>query len=128
MSLYLHDTTYKNLVIAGSKIVKDIKTITKADPDAVDNIFEAGVSMYDAIKHLINVAADLTSEDTSRYDMAQIYYADTISVYAYNEEIGEKYFDLLWKRNEGDEESKVALDELSKTIPDDEHYWVRRNV
>ena len=128
MSMYSHDTTYKNLVIAGAKLVKDLKALDKADMEAVDEVYEDGYNIYDAIKLLVNIAADLTTEERFYYDMAQIYYADTISVYAYNKELGEKYFDLLWKMNEGDEEAKAAFEELSKMIPDDEHYWVRRNT
>ena len=128
MSMYSHDTTYKNLVIAGAKLVKDLKALDKADMEAVDEVYEDGYNIYDAIKLLANIAADLTTEARFYYDIAQIYYADTISVYAYNKELGEKYFDLLWKMNEGDEEAKAAFEELSKMIPDDEHYWVRRNT
>ena len=128
MSMYSHDTTYKNLVIAGAKLVKDLKALDKADMEAVDEVYEDGYNIYDAIKLLVNIAADLTTEERFYYDMAQIYYADTISVYADNKELGEKYFDLLWKMNEGDEEAKAAFEELSKMIPDDEHYWVRRNT
>ena len=126
--MYTHGTTYKNLVLAGAKLVKDLKAISKASMEKIDSIFEDGVSMYDAVKYLVNVAADLTSETDASYDMAQVFYAETISVYAYNMELGEKYFDLLWKCNEGDEEAKAAFDELCKGIPDEDHYWVRRNV
>lgn len=126
--MYTHGTTYKNLVLADANLVKDLKVIGKVDTEVVDGIFEDGVSMYDAVKYLVNVAADLTSENDASYDMAQVFYADTISVYAYSEELGEKYFDLLWKCNEGDEEAKAAFDELCKEIPDEDHYWVRRNV
>lgn len=126
--MYTFEETYKSLVIAGAGIVKDLKAIHKAEFENVESVFEKGVSMYDALKYLVNVAADLTTEDEFNYDTAQIYYADTISVFAYNEEIGEKYFDLLWRWVAGEETAKAELDALSKTIPDSEHYWVRRNV
>ena len=127
--MYTFEKTYKSLVIAGAGIVKDLKAINAAELENVDTVFEDGISMYDALKQLINIAADLTtSEEYHDYDMAQIEYADIVSVYAYNEEIGEKYFSLLTSINAGEEEARAALDQLSTTIPESEHYWVRRNV
>ena len=129
MSMYSHDVTYKNLVLAGAGIVTDLKKIQAASATNRYRIFkDEYIRLYDALKLLVNVAADMTTDKPFYYDMAQIYYADTVSVYAYNKEIGEKYFDLLWRWNAGEEEARAELDALSKTIPDDEHYWIRRNV
>ena len=121
--------TYKQLVIAGAKIVKDLKVIDAMDFHATDKIFESGVHLYDALKHLINVAADMsTGEDYKLYDMAQIFYADTISVYAHDEELGEKYYDALWNMNSGEDGAKEKWDEIRKSIPDDIQLWVRRHT
>ena len=47
---------------------------------------------------------------------------------AYDKEIGEKYYDLFWKMNSGDEKADAEFTALSKSIPADEHYWLRRNT
>ncbi len=121
--MYTNDT-YKSLVIAGAKIVEDIKEIEKADIADVEIVYENGVKLYDAFKCLVNVAGDFTTGD----DVARICYADAVSVYAYNTEIGERYLELLLKVFSDDKNAVEELQELSKTIPEDEHYWVRRNL
>ena len=120
--------TYRNLVIAGASIVKDLKVINAMDSGSFDEVFEDGQHLADALNHLVNVAADISAEDEFFYDMAKIYYADIISVYAYDEELGEKYIDLFWKMNNTEADAKEELDDLCKSIPNDIHYWVRRNI
>lgn len=120
--------TYKQLVLVGAGIVKDLKAIQAMDADNCDEVFESGVHLYDALKRLVNVAVAISTNDDSPKDLAAIFYADMVSVYAYDKELGEKYYALFWKMNSGDKKADAELLALSKTIPDDAHYWVRRNV
>ena len=120
--------TYKQLILAGAGIVKDLKAIQAMDDDNCDEVFESGVHLYDALKRLVSVAVAISTNDDSPKDLAAIFYADMVSVYAYDKIIGEKYYDLFWKMNAGDKKADAELLALSKTIPDDAHYWVRRNV
>lgn len=124
--MYSDDTTYKNLVIAGAKLVKDLKALDKANSKNVEAVYKDGYNIFEAIKILVNVAADISTEDKAYYDMAQIFYADTVSVYAYNHDVGEKYYELLWKWNEGDKDAEVEFEKLGESIPENEHYWLRR--
>lgn len=118
--------TYKKLVLAGASLLKDLKQIAVAEE--VETVFEDAVYSYDAIKQLVEVAADLLVGEDGARDIASIFFADTISVYAYNEEIGEKYYELVLKLLTGNEDAEKELKELSATIPDGEEFWLRRNI
>lgn len=123
--------TYKHLVLAGAKIVKDLKALKALkvmDDEVYYEVFEDGEHLSDALGYLTWVAADISTNEDSAQEIARIYYADMVSVYAYDEEIGEKYYDLFWKMNSGDEKATAELMALSKSIPADEHYWLRRNT
>lgn len=118
--------TYKKLVVAGAALLTDLKQI--ADAEDAETVFEDGICSYDAIKQLVEVAADLLVGEDGARDIASIFFADTVSVYAYNEEIGEKYYELVLKLLTGSKNAEKELKALSAIIPDSEEYWLRRNL
>ena len=63
--------TYKQLVIAGAKIVKDLKALRalKAmDDDVYFEVFEDGEHLSDALGYLTWVAADISTNEDSAQD------------------------------------------------------------
>lgn len=120
------ERTYKNLVILGANIVKDIKAL-----DAMENshiIFEKAYHIDEYIGSLASIFADIGTVRDYSYYLAHGEYADMISVYAHDENLGEKYFELFWKMQTGEEGTGEAFEAFVKTIPANILYWVRRNL
>ena len=120
------ERTYKNLVILGANIVKDIKAIDTMENSYI--VYEKACYIGEYIDYLSSIFADISTQDDFYYDMARIYYADMISVYAHDENLGEKYYELFWEMQNGEEDTKEAFEAFAKTIPADIQYWVRRNL
>ena len=129
--------TYKDLVLAGSSIVKDciqssvlVKKCSDQDIDMPAEVFDflaTSPHICDAFTSLVWVAGEMDFGVEHPHDFLRIMYADTVSIFAFDDPHAERYlelqYELLTTNTVPDE-----LREIEKQVSPDIIYWVRRNM
>ena len=122
---------FRHLVLAGAKLIKSAIAIDKKCPfDGIE-----GVDPYGAYEHILSSVADVLGVPGVGDDLLRIYYADTVSLFVCENKYADEHFEKMFAMlNAVDEQGCVSedimyeLDAVVKKVPDDELYWIRRNL
>ncbi len=129
--------TYRDLVLAGSSIVKDIiecnelvEECTEQEigmPPRVFDYMTTSPHTCEAFKSLVWVAGEMDFGVEHPHDFLRCMYADIVSVFAFDDPLAERLFELGYEvctTNTVPEE----LVEIYNQVSPDVIYWVRRNL
>lgn len=129
--------TYRDLVLAGSSIVKEfiqsselVKKCTDQEIDMPAEIFDfmtTSPHICDAFTSLVWVAGEMDFGVEHPHDFLRIMYADTVSLFAFDDPNAERYLELsyeLFTTNTVPEE----LHEIEQKLSPEVRFWVRRNI
>lgn len=129
--------TYRDLVLAGSSIVKEfiqsselVKKCADQEIDMPAEIFDfmtTSPHICDAFTSLVWVAGEMDFGVEHPHDFLRIMYADTVSLFAFDDPNAERYLELsyeLFTTNTVPEE----LCEIEQKLSPEVRFWVRRNI
>ena len=129
--------TYRNLVLAGCNLVKDIiernkliKECSEQEIDMPEEIFDfldTSPHTSEAFDSLVWVAGEMNFGVEHPHDFLRCMYADIVSVFTFDDPLAERLFELGYEvctTNSVPEE----LAELYNKVSPDIIYWVRRNL
>ena len=129
--------TYRNLVLAGCNLVKDIIQVEELIEECTEHEIDMPAKVFDymttsphtveAFHSLVWVAGEMDFGVEHPHDFLRCMYADIVSVFAFDDPLAERLFELGYEvctTNTVPEE----LVELYNKVSPDIIYWVRRNL
>ena len=129
--------TYRDLVLAGSSIVKDIiecnelvEECTEQEigmPPKVFDYMTTSSHTCEAFKSLVWAAGEMEFGVEHPHDFLRIKYADAVSLFVFNNTNAERYLELLYELLTTDTVPEELL-AIEKQVSPDIIYWVRRNL
>ena len=128
--------TYKDLVLAGSNIVKAIieghKLSEKYNEDDIeipDEVYDYlhSVPLNEAYTVLNWVAGEMDFGIEHYHDSLRIMYSDIVSLFAFDHPDAERYLELQYELRSANTVPEELL-EIEKQVSPDILYWVRRNL
>ena len=128
--------TYRDLVLAGSNIVKAIiegnKILKKCNEDDIEMPNEVYDYLHyfplnEAYTSLVWAAGEMEFGVEHPHDFLRIKYADAVSLFVFNNTNAERYLELLYELLTTDMVPEELL-AIEKQVSPDIIYWVRRNL
>jgi len=128
--------TYRDLVLAGSNIVKAIiegnKILKKCNEDDIempDEVYDYlhYFPLNEAYTSLVWAAGEMEFGVEHPHDFLRIKYADAVSLFVFNNTNAERYLELLYELLTTDTVPEELL-AIEKQVSPDIIYWVRRNL
>ena len=128
--------TYRDLVLAGSNIVKAIiegnKILKKCNEDDIEMPNEVYDYLHyfplnEAYTSLVWAAGEMEFGVEHPHDFLRIKYADAVSLFVFNNTNAERYLELLYELLTTDTVPEELLT-IEKQVSPDIIYWVRRNL
>jgi len=128
--------TYRDLVLAGSNIVKAIiegnKILKKCNEDDIEMPNEVYDYLHyfplnEAYTSLVWAAGEMEFGVEHPHDFLRIKYADAVSLFVFNNTNAERYLELLYELLTTDTVPEELL-AIEKQVSPDIIYWVRRNL
>ena len=128
--------TYRDLVLAGSNIVKAIiegnKIFKKCNEDDIempDEVYDYlhYFPLNEAYTSLVWAAGEMEFGVEHPHDFLRIKYADAVSLFVFNNTNAERYLELLYELLTTDTVPEELL-AIEKQVSPDIIYWVRRNL
>ena len=129
--------TYRDLVLAGCNLVKDIiernkliKECSEQEIDMPEEIFDfldTSPHTSEAYTSLVWAAGEMEFGVEHPHDFLRIKYADAVSLFVFNNTNAERYLELLYELLTTDTVPEELL-AIEKQVSPDIIYWVRRNL
>ena len=128
--------TYKDLVLAGSNIVKTIieghKLSEKYNEDDIeipDEVYDYlhSVPLNEAYTALNWVAGEMDFGVEHPHDFLRIKYADAVSLFVFDNTNAKRYLELLYEFLTTNTVPEELL-AIEKQVSPDAIYWIRRNL
>ena len=128
--------TYRDLVLAGSNIVKAIiegnkilKNCNEDDIEMPDEVYDYlhYFPLNEAYTSLVWAAGEMEFGVEHPHDFLRIKYADAVSLFVFNNTNAERYLELLYELLTTDTVPEELL-AIEKQVSPDIIYWVRRNL
>ena len=129
--------TYRDLVLAGCNLVKDIiernkliKECSEQEIDMPEEIFDfldTSPHTSEVFDSLVWAAGEMEFGVEHPHDFLRIKYADAVSLFVFNNTNAERYLELLYELLTTDTVPEELL-AIEKQVSPDIIYWVRRNL
>ena len=130
---------FKELVLAGASSAKLALSLNKVrdilndedDIEVPDEVYEVMNDTWFAkpLSHLAMCVAGIVDSKDVEPIIVSYKYADLVSLFTFENDEAEHYLDLIYKfYYEADEEVMAELQQLDQSLPQDELFYVRRNL
>ena len=129
--------TYRNLVLAGCNLVKDIIQVEELIEECTEHEIDMPAKVFDymttsphtvdAFQSIVWVAGEMEFGVEHPHDLLRIKYADAVSLFVFNNTNAERYLELLYELLTTDTVPEELL-AIEKQVSPDIIYWVRRNL
>ena len=129
--------TYRNLVLAGCNLVKDIIQVEELIEECTEHEIDMPAKVFDymttsphtvdAFQSIVWVAGEMEFGVEHPHDLLRIKYADAVSLFVFNNTNAERYLELLYELLTTDMVPEELL-AIEKQVSPDIIYWVRRNL
>ena len=129
--------TYRNLVLAGCNLVKDIIQVEELIDECTEHEIDMPAKVFDymttsphtvdAFQSIVWVAGEMEFGVEHPHDLLRIKYADAVSLFVFNNTNAERYLELLYELLTTDMVPEELL-AIEKQVSPDIIYWVRRNL
>lgn len=133
---------FKELVLAGAITVKNALAIKRMEEIIEDNldddeddplpdeVFEIArkCSFTQPFSHIVSCIAEIVNTDKAERVIVKYKYVDAVSLFVFNSKEAERYTDLVYQYLYNPENAVEELSALEDSLPEEELYYVRRNL
>ena len=129
--------TYRNLVLAGCNLVKDIIQVEELIDECTEHEIDMPAKVFDymttsphtvdAFQSIVWVAGEMEFGVEHPHDLLRIKYADAVSLFVFDNTNAKRYLELLYELLTTNTVPEELL-AIEKQVSPDIIYWVRRNL